>query len=561
VALTQSLYRFGVDELAESTHGWLAAENTNPSPGTPAPGVTFLLRFCVQANATGLTNVDNEFQCRKNGGAWQNITTSSTIVRAVAAAAFADGANCTKRLSGTGTFESSAAGCTEDGISGGTANDIVASGCSETECGLQIQSADVANGDVIDFRLTRDGGTLLDAYSVTPSITISVAATGTLSVTSADTTISATGAVAVVGALSATSADTTISATVAVAVTGTLSATSEATALSATGTVEDSGVTGTLSVTSEDTALSSAGTVTVTGTLTATSAETVLSSTGTVVVVGSTNITCADSTLASTGAVAVVGTLSATSTDATLTATGAVSIAGQLAVTCEDGQLSATGAALVTGSLDVTSEDSTLAATATGQSVSDGVLDITCDDTTLTATAAVDVTGTLSVTSADTSVTATGAVLVTGTLTITCDDSTIEAGDGPRIQTLPPSVSSSNRVVLALSASISVVVTLTPGVTMPSGYIAGFTAVLALVVTDPEDGAAIDADAVQATVTEPDGTTTLLEYPADIETTGTGLYEVAFETSQRGRHSVTWTATTAGGVSVSDPERFYVRAG
>jgi hypothetical protein len=172
VAVTQSHYRFGIDEGTESTHGWHAAEDANPSAGVIPINTTFLLRFCLQCDGTAQSNVDAEFQVRRNGGAYQNITTSSSIVRAVATVAFANGDNTTKRLSGTGTFESSSAGCTEDGVSGGTAFDIVSNGNGETECSLQIVGADVADGDVLEFRLTRDGGTQLDTYAVTPSLTV-----------------------------------------------------------------------------------------------------------------------------------------------------------------------------------------------------------------------------------------------------------------------------------------------------------------------------------------------------------------------------------------------------
>ena len=77
---------------------------------------------------------------------------------------------CTKRLSGTGTFEVSGAGQTEDGTSGGAANDIAASGCSETECGVIIDSADVAGGDVIEFRITSPDFTVTN--DVVPSLTV-----------------------------------------------------------------------------------------------------------------------------------------------------------------------------------------------------------------------------------------------------------------------------------------------------------------------------------------------------------------------------------------------------
>lgn len=172
VNLHSTHFRFGIDELAEGTHGWHANEDANPAQGVIDTDTTFLLRFTVQeTGATAAGNVDSQFQCRKNTGTWQNITTTSSIAKAVAAAALTNGGNCTKRLGGTGTFESSGAGQTEDGLSGGNANDIAASGNSETECGLQILSADLAGGDVVEFRLTSPDFTITN--DVVPSITVS----------------------------------------------------------------------------------------------------------------------------------------------------------------------------------------------------------------------------------------------------------------------------------------------------------------------------------------------------------------------------------------------------
>jgi hypothetical protein len=166
--LRQTHFRFGVDELAESTHGWYATEDTNAYLPVDT---TFLLRFTEQeSGGTAAANTDAQFQYNKNGAGWVDITTSSVIVKAVAAAAFTNGAACTKRLSGTGTFETSGAGCTEDGSSGGPANDIVASGNSETECGLQIVGAQVARGDTIQFRFTSPDWAV--TYTVTPTATV-----------------------------------------------------------------------------------------------------------------------------------------------------------------------------------------------------------------------------------------------------------------------------------------------------------------------------------------------------------------------------------------------------
>ena len=172
VNLHTTHYRFGIDELAENTHGWHAAEDVNPAQGVIGVDTTFLLRFTVQeTGGTAAGNTDNLFQYNKNAAGWNNITTTSTVVKAVAAAAFANAANCTKRLSGTGTFETSGAGCTEDGLSGGAPNDIAASGNSETECGLQIASADVVHNDSIQFRLTSPDFTITN--DVVPTITVS----------------------------------------------------------------------------------------------------------------------------------------------------------------------------------------------------------------------------------------------------------------------------------------------------------------------------------------------------------------------------------------------------
>lgn len=175
MAVTQSHYRFGINELAEGTHGWYAAEDTNPAQGDIPLDTTFLLRFTLQCDATPQSNVDMEFQYNLNSTGWNNITTTSNVVRAVTTTVFTDGQSPAQRLSGTGTFEGSAQTCTHDGVAGGPPCDIVANGNAETECSMQIRSADVVNNDVIAFRLTRDGGVLIDTYAVTPSYTVSEA--------------------------------------------------------------------------------------------------------------------------------------------------------------------------------------------------------------------------------------------------------------------------------------------------------------------------------------------------------------------------------------------------
>lgn len=171
VNLHATHFRFGIDSGTESTHGWHANEDVNPAAGVLPLDAVFLLRFNVQeTGGTAAANTDFTWQFQINGGGFVNLTTTSVGPRAVAAVALTNGGNCTKRLSGTGTFETTAAGQTEDGSSGGASNDMAASGCSETECGIIIDSADVNDGDVIEFRLTSPDFTITN--DVVPRFTV-----------------------------------------------------------------------------------------------------------------------------------------------------------------------------------------------------------------------------------------------------------------------------------------------------------------------------------------------------------------------------------------------------
>lgn len=170
VDLRQTHFRFGKDDGTEAAHTFWQNEDVDHTQFITADW-TFLLRFTEQeAGGTAAANTDAQFQYNKNGAGWVDITTISSVVKAVAVNAFTNAQACTKRLSGTGTFETSGAGCTEDGSSGGTANDIAASGNSETEAGLQVVFANVANNDTIQFRFTSPDWTV--TYSITPTLTI-----------------------------------------------------------------------------------------------------------------------------------------------------------------------------------------------------------------------------------------------------------------------------------------------------------------------------------------------------------------------------------------------------
>ena len=164
-------FRWGNDDgTTEANYTFAAAQDANIGP--VAEGTTLLLRVGMQeTGGTAASNHDFQLQRAINGGAFANVTTTSTHAAAVVAASFANGANATQRLTGmTGTFESSAAGCSEDGLAGGAACDIAASGNTECVFSVQFVAADLSPGDVVTFRITSPDSTVTN--DVVPTATI-----------------------------------------------------------------------------------------------------------------------------------------------------------------------------------------------------------------------------------------------------------------------------------------------------------------------------------------------------------------------------------------------------
>src|SRR3990167_5181586 len=164
-------FRWGNDDgTTEANYTFAAAQDANL--GTVAEGATLLLRVGMQE--TGGTAAGNhDFQLRRaiNGGAFANVTTTSTHVKAVAAASYANGADASQRLTGmTGTFESSGDGCSEDGLAGGAQMDIAASGNSECVFSVQFVAADLNPGDVVTFDITSHDSTITN--DIVPTATI-----------------------------------------------------------------------------------------------------------------------------------------------------------------------------------------------------------------------------------------------------------------------------------------------------------------------------------------------------------------------------------------------------
>lgn len=170
-AWNQKTFRGRNDDGNETTATW---KDIQGADWTQAVDVNFRVRFEVQETA-GCAGANKQWRLQYNlgGAGWVNVTATSSVVRASASPNLADAANLTDQLTvGTGTFQGATGFDEVDGICGGNSMDVAASGHAEAEFCVQIRSADVADGNTVQLRIT-DNGTAFAAYDDTPTITVS----------------------------------------------------------------------------------------------------------------------------------------------------------------------------------------------------------------------------------------------------------------------------------------------------------------------------------------------------------------------------------------------------
>ena len=112
-------------------------------------------------STTGAATDDWQLQYSLNSGTWTDVTTSSSVVKAYDNSNLTDGAATTQRLSGgIGSF--GAGEISEDGLVDDL--QIIATNWTEFLFALKIVSADVANADVITFRVLYNATTSHSTY-------------------------------------------------------------------------------------------------------------------------------------------------------------------------------------------------------------------------------------------------------------------------------------------------------------------------------------------------------------------------------------------------------------
>lgn len=163
---TQYHFRLRNDDGNEAGATWVASEDSNASLNVDT---NYRARFgVIGAGASGWTNQTWNLYCSKNAGAYTAIA-SGQAVKYSSSSNFAQGDDTTRQLGAVGTFLGNNNGMCE---SAGAVNSGVDGNAFEVEFSVQIDSAQVANGDTITLRVYR-GTTALNIYSFTPSITVS----------------------------------------------------------------------------------------------------------------------------------------------------------------------------------------------------------------------------------------------------------------------------------------------------------------------------------------------------------------------------------------------------
>lgn len=176
---TQEAYQFYADGT-ETGSASLAAINTPVFLDDSGGNVNFLLRIRVVYTSAGTvaSTDDWRIQWDKNAtGSWSSVLAGINII-GFASANLTEGEATTNRL-GAGSSGSFVAGkATEDG----QVDDLTWSVPDYTEFlyALTLVAADVSPGDVITFRMNRNGSPNGFTYSVTPTLTVGAAPGGTL---------------------------------------------------------------------------------------------------------------------------------------------------------------------------------------------------------------------------------------------------------------------------------------------------------------------------------------------------------------------------------------------
>jgi hypothetical protein len=132
--------------------------------------------FRIENRGGHETVTQYKLQYRLNGGTWTDVTTSSDVVIAVATADYADGDDVAEFIGGTGAYVSNNNAACDNDAAFTLPAALSADQAFECHFTFQVVGADVSDEDTIQLRIVESDGTVLDAYTDTPTITVNAGA-------------------------------------------------------------------------------------------------------------------------------------------------------------------------------------------------------------------------------------------------------------------------------------------------------------------------------------------------------------------------------------------------
>lgn len=171
-SIDQDAYRWRNDDGSETAATWLEALNTSHLFDVAAGNVQTRLRILIEEqNGAMSANFDAQLEYDVNGsGIWNDVTLTSSVVRAFNSAFLSDGSDTTQQI-GAGSFVTPNAGQSETGLAGGGALDFAGSDETELDYALEFIAADLSDGDSVIIRVQA-----VDSWLNQAAVTIAKAA-------------------------------------------------------------------------------------------------------------------------------------------------------------------------------------------------------------------------------------------------------------------------------------------------------------------------------------------------------------------------------------------------
>lgn len=217
VAYAQNAYRF-YEDGAENTSTALGSQDTALTRNvTTDSNIQLRIRIQETGGANGATTDDYQLQRSIAGGAFANVTTTSTGVKGFNSSSLTDAGTTTQRLTnGSGSFV--AGEISEVGLV--TDRQVTASNYMELLYSLTLVAADLSASQAVTFRVQVNGNTM--TYNVTPTLNVAKNATLTPSLYSDTDTFPTPKVSHVLGAALYSDADSFFTATVSQRLTASL---------------------------------------------------------------------------------------------------------------------------------------------------------------------------------------------------------------------------------------------------------------------------------------------------------------------------------------------------